>query len=117
VLIEHPTPLRLSEVGRHPSSYGFPPGHPPMSTFLGVPIRIRGEAWGNLAIVEDDGAIRVFVRDDGAGFGSSDSASADGFGLIGMRERLALVAGTLDIATGAGGTEVRAEIPIARAGG
>jgi signal transduction histidine kinase len=52
VLIEHPTPLRLADVGSHPSSYGFPPGHPPMSTFLGVPIRIRGQAWGNLYLAE-----------------------------------------------------------------
>jgi signal transduction histidine kinase len=52
VLIEHPTPLRLADVGSHPSSYGFPPGHPPMSTFLGVPIRIRGAAWGNLYLAE-----------------------------------------------------------------
>src|SRR5215211_3977161 len=52
VLIEDPRPLRLTDVGTHPSSYGFPPGHPPMSTFLGVPIKIRGEAWGNLYLAE-----------------------------------------------------------------
>jgi signal transduction histidine kinase len=52
VLIEHPEPLRLDDVGRDPSSYGFPPGHPSMTTFLGVPIRIRGEAWGNLYLTE-----------------------------------------------------------------
>jgi signal transduction histidine kinase len=55
VLIDHPTPLRLADVGSHPSSYGFPAGHPPMSTFLGVPIRIRGEAWGNLYLAEKQG--------------------------------------------------------------
>jgi len=52
VLIEHPVPLRLADVGSHPKSYGFPPGHPPMTSFLGVPIRIRGEAWGNLYLTE-----------------------------------------------------------------
>jgi signal transduction histidine kinase len=52
VLIEDPVPLRLEDVGSHPSSYGFPPGHPPMSTFLGVPIKIRGQAWGNLYMAE-----------------------------------------------------------------
>jgi signal transduction histidine kinase len=52
VLIEDPQPLRLDDVGRHPLSYGFPPGHPPMRTFLGVPILIRGEAWGNLYLTE-----------------------------------------------------------------
>ena len=51
-LIEHPQPLRLADVGEHPSSYGFPAGHPPMSSFLGVPIVIRGQAWGNLYLTE-----------------------------------------------------------------
>lgn len=55
LLIEQPRPLRLAEVGDHPRSYGFPVGHPPMSTFLGVPIVIRGEAWGNLYLTEKDG--------------------------------------------------------------
>ena len=48
LLISNPEPLRLSNVGDHPRSYGFPPGHPAMGSFLGVPILIRGEAWGNL---------------------------------------------------------------------
>ncbi len=51
-LIEHPQPLRLQDVGQHPSSYGFPAGHPPMHSFLGVPILIRGQAWGNLYLTE-----------------------------------------------------------------
>jgi signal transduction histidine kinase len=52
LLIEQPWPLRLNNVGRHPRSYGFPPGHPPMATFLGVPVVIRGHAWGNLYLTE-----------------------------------------------------------------
>jgi len=52
LLIEQPRPLRLGDVGRHPRSYGFPPGHPPMTTFLGVPVMIRGHAWGNLYLTE-----------------------------------------------------------------
>jgi signal transduction histidine kinase len=55
VLIDHPEPLRLSRVGDHPASYGFPAGHPPMGSFLGVPIFIRGEAWGNLYLTEKQG--------------------------------------------------------------
>ena len=51
-LIEHPQPLRLADVGQHPSSYGFPAGHPVMRSFLGVPIVIRGQAWGNLYLTE-----------------------------------------------------------------
>ena len=54
-LIEHPEPLRLADVGRHPSSYGFPAGHPVMHSFLGVPIQIRGLAWGNLYLTEKRG--------------------------------------------------------------
>ena len=52
LLISRPVPLRLTDVSHHPRSYGFPPAHPPMSTFLGVPILIRGEAWGNLYLTE-----------------------------------------------------------------
>lgn len=55
VLIEDPRPLRLADVGHHPQSYGFPPGHPVMTTFLGVPILIRGQAWGNLYLTEKEG--------------------------------------------------------------
>ena len=54
-LITSPSPLRLADVGKHPRSYGFPAGHPPMSTFLGVPILVRGQAWGNLYLTEKDG--------------------------------------------------------------
>jgi len=55
VLIEDPRPLRLDDVGDHPRSYGFPPAHPPMRSFLGVPILIRGEAYGNLYLTEKAG--------------------------------------------------------------
>jgi signal transduction histidine kinase len=54
-LIRHPEPLRLPDVTQHPRSYGFPPGHPPMATFLGVPIVIRGEAFGNLYLTDKAG--------------------------------------------------------------
>jgi two-component system, NarL family, sensor histidine kinase DevS len=51
-LIRDPRPLRLREVSDHPRSYGFPSGHPPMHSFLGVPIVIRGEAFGNLYLTD-----------------------------------------------------------------
>ena len=54
-LIRTPAPLRLREVGEHPRSYGFPPGHPPMHSFLGVPIAVRGQAYGNLYLTEKQG--------------------------------------------------------------
>src|SRR5215217_1849313 len=52
VLIAEPKPLRLSNVADHPRSYGFPQNHPPMGTFLGLPIMIRGQAYGNLYLTE-----------------------------------------------------------------
>ena len=58
-LIRNPEPLRLPDVTQHRRSYGFPPGHPPMTTFLGVPISIRGEAWGNLYLTEKAEGARV----------------------------------------------------------
>src|SRR5215213_7903013 len=51
-LIRRPQPLRLEHVGDHPRSYGFPMGHPPMESFLGVPIRVRGEVYGNLYLTD-----------------------------------------------------------------
>ncbi len=53
-LIEKPQPLRLGDVGQHPTSYGFPAGHPVMRGFLGVPVVIRGHVWGNLYLTEKD---------------------------------------------------------------
>ena len=52
VLISDPRPLRMPDVGDHPRSYGFPLGHPPMHGFVGVPILIRGRAYGNLYLTE-----------------------------------------------------------------
>jgi GAF domain-containing protein len=52
VLIVDPRPLRLANVEQHPRSYGLPEGHPPITSFLGVPILIDGEAWGNLYLAE-----------------------------------------------------------------
>jgi signal transduction histidine kinase len=55
LLIDHPEPLRLKHLQEHPQSYGFPPNHPPMETFLGVPVRIRGTVFGNLYLTEKAG--------------------------------------------------------------
>ena len=54
VLIHDAAPLRLHELGEDPRSVGFPPGHPPMHTFLGVPVMLRGVAYGNLYLTEKD---------------------------------------------------------------
>jgi signal transduction histidine kinase len=52
LLIVDPRPIRLPDLNAHPDSYGFPPGHPPMTSFLGVPIRVRGRVFGNLYLTE-----------------------------------------------------------------
>ncbi|WP_407991468.1 GAF domain-containing protein [Kitasatospora sp. CMC57] len=54
-LIRHPVPLRLGNIADHPASYGFPAGHPPMRSFLGVPIRVRDKVFGNLYLTEKRG--------------------------------------------------------------
>lgn len=51
-LIEEPKPIRLDDISRHPASVGFPLHHPPRRTFLGVPVRIRDEVFGNLYLTE-----------------------------------------------------------------
>ena len=67
VLIHDPRPLRLSDVGAHPESYGFPLGHPPMSSFLGVPIVIHGKPWGNLYVTEKEGGDFTEEDEEAAG--------------------------------------------------
>ncbi|WP_346010714.1 GAF domain-containing sensor histidine kinase [Streptomyces sp. SID5910] len=62
-LIRHPEPLRLAKLSDHPASYGFPAHHPPMNTFLGVPIRVRDHVFGNLYLTEKRGG-REFDEDD-----------------------------------------------------
>ncbi|MFI8992633.1 GAF domain-containing protein [Streptomyces sp. NPDC053542] len=62
-LIRHPKPLRLTDLTTHPSSYGFPEHHPPMRSFLGVPIRVRDEVFGNLYLTEKRGGARFDAED------------------------------------------------------
>jgi len=65
-LIREPVPLRLRDVNAHPHAYGFPPGHPPMHSFLGVPIAVRGEIYGNLYMTEKQGAAEFDEVDEEA---------------------------------------------------
>ncbi len=64
-LITDPRPLRLPDMSAHPRSTGFPEGHPPMRTFLGAPVRIRDEVFGNLYLTE---------KEDGTEFDDEDEA-------------------------------------------
>ncbi|MET0419231.1 MAG: GAF domain-containing sensor histidine kinase [Actinoplanes sp.] len=63
LLITDPRPVRLPDITKHPDSYGFPPGHPPMHSFLGVPVRTREQIFGNLYLAEKQGADE-FSEDD-----------------------------------------------------
>ncbi|MGY1869201.1 GAF domain-containing protein [Nocardia gipuzkoensis] len=63
LLFSQPTPIRLDNLADHPSSVGFPAHHPPMRTFLGVPVRIRDEVFGNLYLTEKAGG-QPFTEDD-----------------------------------------------------
>ena len=65
-LISSPEPLRLADVGRHPRSWGFPAGHPPMQSFLGVPILVRGTPFGNLYLTEKAGGEEFTDADEQA---------------------------------------------------
>ncbi len=63
LLVDHPVPIRLDDLSQHPASSGFPAHHPPMHSFLGVPVRVRGEVFGNLYLTE---------KRSGAGFTAED---------------------------------------------
>lgn len=69
LLIVEPRPLRLPDLACHPESFGFPPNHPPMTSFLGVPIRVRDRVFGNLYLTE---------KADGAAFTEVDEELAVG---------------------------------------
>jgi signal transduction histidine kinase len=63
LLIADPKPLRLANLNAHAKSFGFPPNHPPMSSFLGVPIKVRDEVYGNLYLTDKIGWTE-FTSDD-----------------------------------------------------
>ena len=65
-LLRHPQPLRLDDLAQHPAASGLPEGHPPMGSFIGAPIRVRGDVFGNLYLTEKRG---------GGAFTAADEAS------------------------------------------
>lgn len=64
LLISEARPMRIADICTHPNAHGFPPGHPEMRSFLGVPIRIRGEIYGNLYLTEKQGASQFDTEDE-----------------------------------------------------
>ena len=94
LLILDPKPLRLPDLHAHPDSFGFPPGHPPMTSFLGVPIRLRGMVYGNLYLTDKaEGQVFTDVDEELA----VGLAAAAGLAIENARlNELARAAGVLD---------------------
>lgn len=65
VLVDHPEPLRLRDIAAHPASFGFPEHHPPMSSFLGVPVRTHDTVFGTLYLTEKEGSGDFTDEDQG----------------------------------------------------
>ncbi len=74
LLIAEPHPLRLRDLGEHPKSVGFPDDHPPMRSFLGVPIRVRGQVYGNLYLTEKVGGAEFSEEDEQLVLGLASAA-------------------------------------------
>ena len=64
LLITEPAPLRLSHLEEHPGRYGFPANHPPMTSFLGVPLRVRDDVYGNLYLTDKEEATEFTDEDE-----------------------------------------------------
>ena len=93
LLIADPRPLRLPDLGAHPDSYGFPPHHPPMRSFLGVPIKIRDEVFGNLYLTDKVDADEFSALDEElvVGLASAAAVAIDNARLHAKVQSLALV--------------------------
>jgi signal transduction histidine kinase len=93
LLIVDARPLRLPDLREHPDSYGFPPNHPPMRSFLGVPVHVRGEVFGNLYLTDKMSA-EVFTDVDeelGVGLAAAAGVAIDNARLHARVQELALV--------------------------
>lgn len=103
LLLDDPKPIRLDEISKHPASVGFPPNHPPMHSFLGVPVRIREEIYGNLYLTEKAGG-GPFTDDDEVlveAFAAAAGIAIDNARLYQQAQmRQAWIESTRDIATG-----------------
>ncbi len=93
LLIVDPKPLRLRDLSKHPRSYGFPPHHPPMRSFLGVPIRGRGAVFGNLYLCEKEGADEFSDEDEdlAVALASAAGVAVDNARLVQRVEQLAVL--------------------------
>ena len=113
LLIDDPRPVRMPDITQHPQSYGFPANHPPMHSFLGVPVRIRDAVYGNLYLAEKRGAAE-FTEDDEqivVALAAAAGAAIDNARLYAVAQRrhrwLAAAAEITDAAGRAGATAPR----------
>lgn len=74
LLVQYPEPIRLSDLSKHPASFGFPENHPPMKTFLGVPVRVRGVVFGNLYLTEKKDGVEFTAEDEELAIGLAAAA-------------------------------------------
>ena len=95
LLIADPRPLRLPDLRRHPDSFGFPPHHPPMKSFLGVPIKIRAEVFGNLYLTDKIDAAEFSDVDEelAVGLASAAAVAVDNARLYARLKFLSLMRG------------------------
>jgi two-component system, NarL family, sensor histidine kinase DevS len=93
LLIVDPKPLRLRDLTKHPRSYGFPPHHPPMRSFLGVPIRGRGAVFGNLYLCDKEGSDEFSDKDEDlvVALASAAGVAVDNARLVQRVEQLAVL--------------------------
>lgn len=102
VVFQQSRPLRLDDLSKHPASVGLPENHPPMRTFLGVPVRVRGEVFGSLYLTEKADA-QPFTDDDDVlvqALAAAAGIAVDNARLYeSARTRQAWIAATRDIAT------------------
>jgi two-component system, NarL family, sensor histidine kinase DevS len=112
-LIRNPRPLRIADVGSHPYSYGFPVGHPPMRSFLGVPIPVDGQPYGNLYLTEkrdaaefteeDERAAMLLAEFAGVAIGHAARFSRSESQRIDLERTVAALDATIQIARALGG--------------
>ncbi len=76
LLISEPVPMRLADLSAHPAAAGFPPGHPPMGSFLGVPVRVGEEVFGNLYLTERSAGGEFTADDEQLAIALAAAASA-----------------------------------------
>jgi GAF domain-containing protein len=89
LLIDDPRPIRLEDITRHPLAYGVPPNHPPMHSFLGVPVRVRDHVFGNLYLAEKPGG---FTEEDEVVVGALAAIAGAAVETTRLRSRLARLA-------------------------